>query len=148
MIGSCRPELPYPCPMANASAQRPPILTQVVAPVVIAIIVAIILLAAIHTSINESANLRSLEHSSTWTGPNEEFQCLRAAFQRAVPRGSSVWVGNPESKDPSSGGTGQMVAEMATLWAIPASESSAQWAATLAFGPECKGLTVHAEKLR
>ena len=147
MIGSCRPEPTYPCPMADASAQRPPILTQVVAPVVIAIIVAIILLAAIHTSINESANLRS-EPASTWTVLNDEFQCLRGDFQRAVPRGSSVWVGDPESKDPSSGGTGQMVAEMATLWAIPASESSAQWAATLAFGPECKGLTVHVEKLR
>jgi len=149
----------FPSQRCNAATYRyvmarlaaPPRVVQFVAPVVIIIVVFIVLLAAIHTSNNESAYLRSSGQVSRWTDSNEQFQCVRAAFQREVPRGSSVWVG-PESYNPITGGPWlngleQMVAEMATLWAVPAPRSSARWAASFTAG-SCNGLTLHVERLR
>jgi hypothetical protein len=131
----------------------PPLLVKFIAPVVIIIVVVVVLLAAIHTSNNESSSLRSIRQSSGWTASNEQFQCLRAAFEREVPRGSSVWVGNPESHNRTTGGAAvtppvQMLAELATPWAVPAKRSSAQWAASTSTGSECLGLTLHVEPLR
>jgi hypothetical protein len=110
-----------------------------VPPVVILLVVIVVLLAALHTSINESAYLRSSGQASSWTGPNDQFQCLRAHFQHEVPRGASVWVGN----DPQWEANTQMLAQMATLWAVPAPRSTAAWAASITTGSECNGLSLH-----
>ena len=122
-----------------------------VAPVVIIIVVTAIFLAVIHTSIDESSSIRSSGQAASWTGSNEQFQCLRAAFQKEVPRGSNVWVG-PESYNtiysgPWLSGSEQMLAEMATLWAVPAPRSSARWTASITSGNECTGLSLHVEPL-
>jgi hypothetical protein len=140
----------YPYAMLDEGA--PSRLAQFVAPVVIIIVVLFVLLAAIHTSNNESSYLRSSGQASYWTASNEQFECLRAAFQKEVPRGSSVWLGNL-SYDPSIGtvvvsGAMQSLAEMATLWAVPAPRSSARWAASINPGSECSSLALHVEKLR
>ncbi len=116
-------------------------LAQFVAPVVILVVVIVVFLAAVHTSINESAYLRSSGQASVWTGPNEQFRCLRAAFQQKVPRGSSVWLGVNPQWDTST----QMLAQMATLWAVPAPRSTAVWAASITTGNECLGLSLHVE---
>lgn len=139
--------------MARTEAQPPRRHAQFVAPVVIMIVVIIVLLAAIHTSNYESSYLRSTGQASDWTASNEQFKCLRAAFQKEVPRGSSVWVGNPLKHNPITSGavvTGpvQMLAEMATLWAVITPRSSARWAASTSIGSECSGLTLHVDRLR
>jgi hypothetical protein len=126
-------------------------LARFVAPIGIAILVIIVLLAAIHTSIIESAHTSSYESAywrsngqvSSWTDSNEQFQCLRAAFQKEVPRGSGVLMGNPASNS-----WARMVAEIAAPWAVPASRSLARWAVIIAYGNECAGLTLLVFQLR
>jgi len=126
-------------------------LANFVAPVVIIIVVTAVFLAVIHTSIDESSSIRSSGQAASWTASNEQFQCLSAAFQKEVPRGSNVWVG-PESYNkiysgPWLSGSEQMLAVMATLWAVPAPRSSARWSASITSGSECTGLTLHVEQL-
>ena len=99
-------------------------LVQFVAPVVIIVVVISVLLAAVHTSINQSAELRTSGQVSYWTDMDEQFQCLRVAFQHEVPKGSSVWIGNPESPNPITGVAAVTDPELATLWAVIAPRSS------------------------
>ena len=133
--------------MADAEASSR--LAQFVAPVVIAIVVIIVLLAAIHTSTNESAYLRSNGQASNWTGSNQQFQCLRAAFQKEVPRGSTVYVGDTEVGDIGSIGSARMVAVIAATWAVPVARSLARREVRIFFfGNECVGLTLSVEQLR
>jgi hypothetical protein len=123
-------------------------LVQFVAPAIIIIVVIIVLLAGIHTSINQSAELRTSGQVSYWTDMNEQFQCLRTAFQQEVPRGSSVWIGNPERHNPITGVAAVTDPELATLWAVITPRSSARWAVSTSTGSECSGLALHVEKLR
>ena len=127
-------------------------LAHFVAPVVIIIVVTAIFLAVIHTSIDESSSIRSSGQAASWTGSNEQFQCLRAAFQKEVPRGSNVWVG-PESYNriysgPWLNGSEQMLAEMATCGPSQPHDLRARWAASITSGNECPGLSLHVEPLR
>ena len=114
----------------------------------IVIVVIVVFLAAIHTSINESASLRSSQQAADSAAENEQFYCLRGVFQQEVPKGSTVWVGfNPQSSTNADAEYEQWVATMATLWAVPAPLATAEWAVSITAGNDCNGVSLHVEKL-
>jgi len=103
--------------------------------VAVALVSAITLGAAAMSSISTTRALGTAGADAAGAAADHQLQCIAAAVRRGVPRGALVDVGKGTTQ------LSQMVADAATLWAVPTADPArARWHLTLVPGTGCDGL--------